>query len=77
VLGRDSSGRWRVRPDGFDGIFEALAAELLRIQGDGDEAAAAAWCDAAILPSDLREDLARVNAAGIPLALYPENVIAG
>ena len=71
VLVRESSGRWRVRPDGFDAIFEPLAAELLRIQGDGDEAAAAAWCEAAILPSDLREDLSRVDAAGIPLVLTP------
>ena len=74
ALVREPTGRWRVQPDLFDGVFEPLAAQLLRLQGDGDAVAAAAWCDTT-LPADLLGDLARVDAAGVPQALYAENVV--
>jgi peptidase M49-like protein len=74
ALVRDArTGTYRVQPDRMPGAFEALAARLLILQGDGDLEGAADWCTAAIIGPDLEADLDRVAAARIPIEVFFEN----
>ena len=54
--------------------LEELAGRLLILQGDGDRAAAGAWCEStgAIGP-ELRADLERLDAAAIPVDVFFNN----
>jgi hypothetical protein len=50
--------------------IESLAVQLLTLQGSGDRAGAAALVAAMAVPRDeLRADLQRLDAAGIPTAV--------
>jgi hypothetical protein len=67
------TGTYRVQPDRMPGAFEALAARLLVLQGDGDLEGAADWCTAAVIGPELQADLDRVAAARIPIEVFFEN----
>lgn len=62
-----ASGRYRVDPAALPAALEALAAELLTLQGSGDRAGAAQLLDyGAVLRPELAADLERLAAAGLP-----------
>jgi hypothetical protein len=62
-----ASGLYRVDEDGMRAAIEALAVELLTIQGSGDAEGAAALLETMGWAGvELRADLARLAAAGIP-----------
>jgi len=64
------SGLYRVQADEMARAVEALAAQLLTLQGSGDRAGAAALAQAmAVTRSDFRIDLQRLSAAGVPDAI--------
>jgi hypothetical protein len=74
ALARDAeTSLYRVEPDAMPGAFEALAARLLVLQGDGDLEGAANWCTATAIGPELRADLDRVAAARIPIDVFFEN----
>jgi hypothetical protein len=64
------AGRYRVDMTSLRPAVEALAAELLTIQGAGDYGGAAMLIDSLAQPrAELRDDLARLDGAAIPAAL--------
>lgn len=65
-----ASGRHRVSIADMPRAIESLAAQLLTLQGSGDRAGAAALAATMGAPRDeLRADLERLDAAGIPTAV--------
>jgi len=65
-----ASGRYRVSAADMPRAIESLAAQLLTLQGSGDRAGAAALVASMGMPRDeLRADLQRLDAAGIPTAV--------
>ncbi|NJL28444.1 MAG: Zn-dependent hydrolase [Thermoanaerobaculia bacterium] len=59
---------YRVHPEKFGAAVDALSERILRLQGDGDYAAVAAFIDQYGKESpELREDLDRLAGAGIPV----------
>jgi hypothetical protein len=65
-----ATGRYRVELPEMRAAIEALAASVLTLQGSGDYEGAAMLIDTMALPrADLRADLERVRAAGIPAAI--------
>jgi hypothetical protein len=68
AFARDSSGAYRVDAEKMRAAIAELAGELLRLQGDGDYAAAAAFLEQyAQVPTALKADLERINRQGIPV----------
>ncbi|HKK02300.1 MAG TPA: Zn-dependent hydrolase [Gammaproteobacteria bacterium] len=64
------SGLYRVQAEDMTRAVEAMAAQLLTLQGSGDRAGAAALAQAmAVTRSDFRIDLQRLAAAGVPDAI--------
>ncbi len=70
---RDADGRYRVILERMPAALEALAGRLLMLQGDGDVEAVRAFYDATPIEDPLRTDLARLDAAGIPINVSFEN----
>ncbi|HEY0151895.1 MAG TPA: hypothetical protein VGB92_07855 [Longimicrobium sp.] len=65
---RDPSGTYRVDLPKMQAAMDALAAEILRMQGNGDHAAVKAFMDRyGVVDPQLRADLDRVSRAGIPV----------
>ena len=65
-----ASGRYRVSAVDMPRAVESLAVQLLTLQGSGDRAGAAALVATMGMPRDeLRADLQRLDAAGIPTAV--------
>jgi hypothetical protein len=63
-----ATGTYRVDMPRMQAAMDALSAEILRMQGDGDHAAVRAFMERyGVVDPQLRRDLDRVNAAGIPL----------
>ncbi|MCL4781556.1 MAG: hypothetical protein KJZ70_00835 [Bryobacterales bacterium] len=59
---------YRVTPGKMSEAVAALSEKILRLQGDGDYAGTLRFVDEmGRIPPDLEADLARVNAAGIPV----------
>lgn len=62
------SGKYRVDFEKMQAAIEALSRKLLTIQGDGDHAAAKALTDElGVIGDELAADLAKLEAAGIPI----------
>jgi hypothetical protein len=62
------TGRYRVNVGKAQAATEALAARILKIQGDGDYAAAAAMlASEGIVRPELQADLARLTTRNIPV----------
>ncbi len=67
AIARDENGHYRVNPEAMQAAVNALSADILRLQGDGDYARVAAFVDRyGTVSPELQSDLERVNAAGIP-----------
>jgi len=65
-----STGTYRIDPVAMRAATESLAAQLLTLQGAGDEVGAAALVtELAGLRPELHEDLARLARAGVPTGL--------
>ncbi|HEX8670363.1 MAG TPA: hypothetical protein VF710_00665 [Longimicrobium sp.] len=65
---RDPSGTYRVDLPRMQAAMDALSAEILRMQGNGDQAGVRAFMDRyGIVDPQLRADLDRVSRAGIPV----------
>ncbi len=61
-------GTYKVNFDQMKQAVESLMAKIIKIQGDGDYAAAKAWIDAdGVMTDQLSSDLEKVNASGIPV----------
>ena len=68
AFAQDEDGRYRVDLETMREAVRELASRILVIQGDGDRAAAAALLEShGVIRAGLAEDLARINAAGIPV----------
>ncbi|RMF39378.1 MAG: Zn-dependent hydrolase [Planctomycetota bacterium] len=68
AFSRSPGGKYRVHFDRFADATQALAARLLTIQGDGDQAAARHLVETlGQMPPQLQSDLDRLNTAGIPV----------
>src|SRR5690606_4448292 len=62
------SGKYRVDFERMQAAIEALSRKLLTIQGDGDYTSAKALTDEmGVIGEQLAADLARLEAAGIPI----------
>lgn len=62
------TGAYRVHPEKFGAAVDALSERILRLQGDGDYAATAAFIEQYGKESpELRADLDRLGSAGIPV----------
>jgi len=73
---RESSGRYRINMDKMKVAMKNLTAKLLQLQGDGDYKAAREFVDKmAFVGDQLKADLNRVNAAGIPTDIVFEQGI--
>ncbi|HEX8451223.1 MAG TPA: hypothetical protein VF647_03945 [Longimicrobium sp.] len=65
---RDPSGTYRVDLPKMQAAMDALSAEILRLQGNGDAAAVRAFMARyGVVDPQLRADLDRVSGAGIPV----------
>lgn len=65
---RDPSGTYRVDLPRMQAAMDALSAEILRMQGNGDHAAVRAFMERyGVVDPQLRADLDRVSRAGIPV----------
>ncbi len=65
---RDASGSYRVDLPKMQAAMDALVAEILRMQGNGDHAAVRAFMQRyGVVDPQLRADLDRVSRAGIPV----------
>jgi hypothetical protein len=63
-----ATGTYRVDMPKMQSAMDALSAEILRMQGNGDHAAVRAFMERyGVVDPQLRGDLERVNRAGIPL----------
>lgn len=61
-------GTYKVNFDEMKSAVESLLAKILIIQGDGDYDAAKAWVDTdGVMTEQLRSDLDKVNATGLPI----------
>lgn len=70
---RGEDGRYRIDPVKTREAVRALSKTILELQGNGDYDAVTAFMDQyAVLGSDLREDLDRINAASIPVDIVFE-----
>ncbi len=70
---RDGEGYYHVNPEAMQQAVDALSADILRLQGDGDYDAVAAFVDKyGTVTPELEADLARVNDAGIPVDIVFE-----
>jgi hypothetical protein len=69
----DDSGTYRVNPERMTAAMNALSEEILRLQGDGDYEAVAAFVERyGGMRQQLADDLARIDAAGIPVDIIFE-----
>ncbi len=65
---RSRSGKYRVNADQIRAATDSLSARILMLQGDGDyEGAAEFVAKYAVVGDELRSDLERLSAAGIPV----------
>jgi hypothetical protein len=65
---REANGTYRVDLPRMQAAMDALSAEILRMQGNGDHAAVKAFMDRyGVVDPQLRADLDRVSRAGIPV----------
>lgn len=63
-----ATGSYRVHPEKFGAAVDALSEQILKLQGDGDYAATAAFIEKYGKESpELRADLDRLGSAGIPV----------
>lgn len=70
---RDEEGRYRVDFDKMQGAMNALSEKILRLQGDGDYNAVAAFvAEYGVEGETLRADLDRLASAGIPVDIVFE-----
>jgi hypothetical protein len=68
-----TSGKYRVDAERFGKAAEALAARLLKTQGDGDyEGAKRMLADEAVIGPELKADLERLGSKGIPVDIVLE-----
>jgi hypothetical protein len=68
AFARDPSGTYRVDLPKMQAAMDALSAEILRLQGNGDAAAVRAFMARyGVVDPQLRADLDRVSRAGIPV----------
>ncbi|CAA9353771.1 MAG: Nudix hydrolase 3 [uncultured Gemmatimonadetes bacterium] len=71
-----ATGTYRVDMPRMQAAMDALATEILRMQGNGDHAAVRAFMERyGVVDPQLRRDLDRVNGAGIPLDVVFEQGI--
>ncbi len=64
----EATGTYRVVPERFAAAVDALSQDILRLQGDGDYAAVAAFIDKyGAVDEQLTRDLDRLSTAGIPV----------
>lgn len=64
----EATGTYRVVPERMQAAVDALSEQILRLQGDGDYAATAAFIERyGQMDDTLRADLARIQQAGIPV----------
>ncbi|RLD88005.1 MAG: Zn-dependent hydrolase [Bacteroidetes bacterium] len=70
---RNEDGTYLVNFDKMKIASKELTQKILKIQGDGDYAAAKKWIETdGIIPQQLKEDLDKVNSMGIPVDIYFE-----
>jgi hypothetical protein len=68
-----ASGKYKVDAERFGKAAEALAARLLKTQGDGDyEGAKRMLADEAVIGAELKADLDRLGSKGIPVDIVLE-----
>ncbi len=68
AFARGADGRYRVDLERMQEAVRVLAGRILVLQGDGDHAGAGALLAShGVIRPELAEDLARINAAGIPV----------
>jgi hypothetical protein len=73
AFSRGVDGRYRVDLETMREAVRELAGRILVIQGDGDHAGAGALLDShGVIRAELADDLARINAAGIPVDVVLE-----
>jgi hypothetical protein len=73
---RQPDGTYRVDLPKMQAAMDALSAEILRMQGNGDHAAVKAFMDRyGVVDPQLRADLDRVSGAGIPVDVVFEQGI--
>ena len=69
----EASGTYRVNLDRMRAAVDALSERILRLQGDGDYAAAKSFVEeSAVVGSELQADLDRLTSAGIPVDIVFE-----
>lgn len=65
---RNPDGTYSVNFDKMKKAVETSSQQILKIQGDGDYAAAKNLIEKdGFIKEDLKQDLARINSAGIPV----------
>ncbi len=65
---RNDDGTYTVHFDKMQAAMNSIMEKILIIQGNGDYDAASAWVEeAAIIPTQLQEDLDRLNSSNIPV----------
>ncbi len=70
---RDDHGKYSVNYDKIQEAVNSLSKEILTIQGNGDYEAAKKMVEKyGSMPNDLKEDLERINARGIPVDIIFE-----
>ena len=73
AFSRNEDGTYSVNFEKMKIASKALTQKILKIQGDGDYAAAKKWIETdGIIPQQLKEDLDKVNSMGIPVDIYFE-----
>lgn len=73
AFSRDAAGRYRLEPAQMREAVDALSAAILKLQGDGDYAAVNAFVERyGQETTELRADLDRLAAAGIPVDIVFE-----
>ncbi len=73
AFARGEDGTYRIDPMKMHDAVQALSREILKLQGDGDYHAVVAFMKTyAVLGPNLQEDLARINAASIPVDIVFE-----
>jgi hypothetical protein len=73
AFNRHDDGTYSVNFEKMKEASKALTQKILKIQGDGDYAAAKKWIETdGIIPQQLKEDLDKVNSMGIPVDIYFE-----
>jgi len=65
---QQEDGTYKVNLEEMKAAVTSLLEKILIIQGDGDYAAAKYWVDTdGIMTDQLRQDLDKVNATGLPI----------